>query len=129
MDCMDDFTTPVSDPPAVDAIIVDGAAVVIQEQPEVHLRCRDIVECGRVNYSFFFFLFFFFPSVFSHHLGHRNGFEYHSSSLSCPALPPPEKPLSYLLHESLHMGFGHPFPIICPGTGVYITFFLARINK
>ena len=28
MACFDDFTTPVSDPPAVDTIILDGAAVV-----------------------------------------------------------------------------------------------------
>ena len=26
--CLDDFTTPVSDPPAVDTLILDGAAVV-----------------------------------------------------------------------------------------------------
>ena len=28
VDCLEDFTTPVPDPPAVDAIILDGAAVV-----------------------------------------------------------------------------------------------------
>ena len=42
MDWVDDFTTPVSDPPAVDAIIVDGAAVVIQEQPEHSVTMKTV---------------------------------------------------------------------------------------
>ena len=48
----------------------------------------------------------------------RNGYEYHSSTLSCPIRPPPLTPtLSvYLLHESSHLVFCLSLQIF-PGTG------------
>ena len=44
VDCLEDFTTPVPDPPAVDAIILDGAAVVHLLDPRTARTFKDYAD-------------------------------------------------------------------------------------
>ena len=51
--------------------------------------------------------FFFCQGFSKHHLGSRNGFEYHYSTLSCPVRPPLTPQISFT-HESFHLVFRLP---------------------
>ena len=48
--CFDDFTTPVSDPPAVDTIILDGAAVVHLLDPRTAQTFSDYTDTVTMPY-------------------------------------------------------------------------------
>ena len=48
--CFDDFTTPVSDPPAVDTIILDGAAVVHLLDPRTPQTFSDYTDTVTMPY-------------------------------------------------------------------------------
>ena len=48
--CLDDFTTPVSDPPAVDTIILDGAAVVQLLDPRTAQTFSDYTDTVTMPY-------------------------------------------------------------------------------
>ena len=48
--CLDDFTTPVSDPPAVDTIILDGAAVVHLRYPRTAQTVSDYTDTVTMPY-------------------------------------------------------------------------------
>ena len=48
--CLDDFTTPVSDPPAVDTIILDGAAVVHLLDPRIAQTFSDYTDTVTMPY-------------------------------------------------------------------------------
>ena len=48
--CFDDFTTPVSDPPAVDTIILDGAAVVHLLDPRTPQTFSDYADTVTMPY-------------------------------------------------------------------------------
>ena len=50
MACLDDFTTPVSDPPAVDTIILDGAAVVHLLDPRTAQSFSDYADTVTMPY-------------------------------------------------------------------------------
>ena len=66
------------------------------------------------------------PRVFPIICRRQNGYEYHSSTLSCPVRPPPLTPhFPYLFYTSLSTWFS-VFPSVSFLVLVHLTFFLVR---